>query len=91
MIPASPDAYFEDATMKSSDIMLLENLSDENFPDLVSNQGLCAALKILIVRHGPLSVKVVGPTVAREPRFSSCHRREDLLAVRCPISFFLVL
>ena len=45
MIPASPDAYFEDATMKSSDIMLLENLSDENFPDLVSNQGLCAALR----------------------------------------------
>ena len=45
MIPASPDAYFEDTSMKSSDIMLLENLSDENFPDLVLDQGLCAALK----------------------------------------------
>ena len=45
MFPAKPDKYVLDASMKSVDIKLLENLSDQAFLDLVFNKGLCAALE----------------------------------------------
>ena len=45
MMPTPPDEYFSDASIKASDIQLLENLADATFPDLVSNRGLCRALE----------------------------------------------
>lgn len=44
MIPAPPDAYFSDASIRVSDVKLLESLSDTAFSDLASNRGLCGAL-----------------------------------------------
>ena len=92
MIPASPDAYFEDTSMKSSDIMLLQGLTDGAFPASVLNKGLCAALE---------DIEREGWTLISEGRWAnSCqlnrgsHRvivREDTTNLQIPYQLFLVL
>ena len=45
MIPVPPDEYFADHSMQLSDVRILENIADTDFPDLVLNKGLCGALE----------------------------------------------
>ena len=89
MIPAPPEKYFSDASMKSTDIKLLQGLTDGAFPASVLNKGLCAALE---------DIEREGWTLISEGRWAnSCqlnrgsHRvivREDTTNLQIPYQLF---
>lgn len=89
MIPTPPDKYFLNASMKSADIKILNDLTDEAFPASVLNQGLCAALG---------EIDREGWTLISEGRWAnSCqlnrgsHRvivREDTTNLQMPYQLF---